>query len=173
MIAAAGLDHDAAVGYLSLGLLKVKHIAQPVDQRLERQGIEGNQQIPGALAPVGVVRPFRRIGIDHHLDMGAALPQDGGQMFPAAGDAGVGGLVVGKDDIHLVGLDVRNGLLRGLHVLHHPEALKHMEHDHQFRTQPLVAVHQQDFHLHRRFLPFYSACPTALNASSSALALPS
>ena len=51
-------------------------------------------------------------------------------MLPAAGNAGIGGLVVGKDNIHLVGLDVRNGLLRGLHVLHHPEALKHMEHDH-------------------------------------------
>ena len=35
-----------------------------VTQRLERQRIKGNQQIPGALAPVGVVCPFHRIGID-------------------------------------------------------------------------------------------------------------
>lgn len=61
LVAAFRLDHDAAIGYLPLRLLEVEHIAQPVDQRLEHQGIEGNQQISGALAPVGVVRPFRRI----------------------------------------------------------------------------------------------------------------
>ena len=28
LVAAAGLDHDAAVGHLSLGLLKVKHMRE-------------------------------------------------------------------------------------------------------------------------------------------------
>ena len=106
--------------------------------------------------------------------MGMALPQNGGQILPDSCDTGVRWLVVGKYNIHLIGLHIFNGLRRGLRRSDHPKALESVQHDDQFLAQLLIAVHQQYFHLHHRFLPrFYSVCPTALNACSSALASPS
>ena len=41
LVTAARFDEQAAVGGLPLGLLQVEHIAQAVDQRLQRQRVKG------------------------------------------------------------------------------------------------------------------------------------
>ena len=39
-----------------------------------------------------------------------ALPKNGGQMLPHAGSAGISGLVAGKYHVHIIELDIFNGL---------------------------------------------------------------